>query len=115
MRGVPFAISLARMLFYPFPCIDESLYPWSHFVEATVTRIPCILPREDSTLEVWHHCEMTTVFRADTSHVVVAAVRIGWITMIVVFSDDVILVCCLWQRELALSVSHPDAELVPAQ
>lgn len=52
---------LLRMLLYPFPRVDEGLYPWSDIIAATVCRIIGVLPREDGTLWVWHHGEMTTI------------------------------------------------------
>ena len=81
----------------------------------TVSRVPSVLPWEDGTLQVWHHAEMTTISRADTSYVIVRSVRISGITSVVVFSDNIVLALSLRQRELTLSVSYPQTELVAAQ
>lgn len=52
---------LLRMLLYPFPRVDEGLYPWSDIIAATVCRIIGVLPREDGALRVRHHGEVATV------------------------------------------------------
>ena len=58
---------------------------------------------------------MATVFRTDTCYVVIRAVRIGRITMIVVFCNHVVSAFFFRKRELALSVGYPQTEFVAAQ
>ena len=74
--------------------------------------IPCLLPREDGTLKVWHHCKVTTIVRADTCNVIVGTIRVARILGIVVFSDDVVVIFWLRQIEAAFSVGYPQTELV---
>ena len=74
-----------------------------------------MLPREDGTFQVWHHGQVATVSRCDTSHIVGGTVRVAWIARVVIFRHDVIVLLSLGQTEVAFSVSHPQTELAAAQ
>ena len=98
------------MSFNPLSRVDERLNPRRNIVLHAVSRIPAVLPREDGTLQVGHHCEMAPVLRADAGYGVIGAVRVAGILRIVVFRHNVVLVFALRQVELALSVGNPDAK-----
>ena len=57
--------------------------------------------------QVRHHCQMASVCRTDTSHIVVGTVGIAGICSIVVACNDIVLVLRFGQRELAFTVCHP--------
>ena len=95
---------------YPFPCIDKRLHPRGDLVVLAVSGIMCLLPREDSTLQVWHHSQMTSVAADQPSHVVVAAVGIGGIAVLVILCHDIVGVLVVGQIEIAFSVSSHDVK-----
>ena len=103
------------MCFTPLSCIDECLNPRSDIILQTVSWIVCHLPREDSTLKVWHHCKVTAVSRTKSCYVIVGTVRVCRIAFIVVLGNYAVLTFRTWQTELALSVCYPDTELVAAE
>ena len=69
--------SLLAEVLNPLASVDERLNPRSNLVLTTVSEIPSVLPREDGTLKVRHHSKVTAVCRADTSYVIVRAVRVA--------------------------------------
>ena len=102
-----FKTILLLVFLYPLLCIHKRFNPWGYLIVLAVGRIPGVLPGEESTLQVRHHTEMTTVGRADTCHVVVGSVRIGGITGVIVLGNHVVAALWLRQMELTLTVSHP--------
>ena len=58
---------------------------------------------------------MTAVGRTDTGDIVVGAVGIAGILGVAVLGHDVVGALALGQREPALAMGYPDAELVAAQ
>ena len=81
-----------RLLLNPLAGVDEGLDPRRQLIIAAVGGVPRVLPREDRTLQVGHHGQMTAVLRADTGHVIIAAVGVCGIFGIVVFGNEI--VCC---------------------
>lgn len=45
----------------PFSCVYEGFHPWGNVVFSEGIGIPCVLPGEDGTFEVGHHCEVSSV------------------------------------------------------
>ena len=54
---------------------------------------------------------MTTVGRTDASHIEVGTVRVGRIAVVVVLRNHVVVALTARQRELALAMSYPQAQL----
>ena len=54
---------------------------------------------------------MSSVFGADTSHAIVATIRIAGIGVVAVFGNDVVTFLTFRQAELTFSVGNPNAEL----
>ena len=59
------------MLFAPDSCIDESFNPRRNFIHTTVGWIVSALPRENGTLKMRHHSEVTAIGRAETGNRIV--------------------------------------------
>ena len=110
-----FNFLIVQFIFNPLPCVHKCLKPRSAVVVAAGAWIPGVLPWEDGTLKVWHHCEMTTVGAADSCHVIVRTVGVAWIFSVVVLCNDIVVVLRLWHIEASLAVGHPDTQFAAAE
>ena len=102
-------------LLNPFASIHEGFHPRSDLVGAAWLGVSATLPGEARALEVRHHSQMATISRADTCHAVIATVGIARVFVVAILQDNVVLVLCFGQGELAFAVCHPDAEAVAAE
>ena len=95
------------MLLYPFTGVDERIDPRSNVVVKTASGVISTLPGEDCSFKVGHHCEMTSVGRANACNRSLRAVGVAWIGAVVVFECDVIAVKRQRQIEFSLAVRYP--------
>ena len=68
----------------PFSCIDECFSPWGDLI-LPAYRVMCALVREERTLKVRHHGQVTTVGGTDRSRGEIRTVWIARILVIAVF------------------------------
>ena len=81
---------------------------------ASVEGIISILPRENCAFQVWHHGQMTPVFRAYTGYIIVGSVRIPRVFGVIVFSYNVVMILGFGQIKASLAVRNPYSEFAVA-
>ena len=109
-------ILLFSLFFDPLTCIYESFNPWSYLIAVyAVGGIIGVLPWEDGTLQVRHHCQMAAVCAGQGSYLIIGTVRVARIFVVGVFGYYVVLVFIVWQREFSFSVCYPDTQFAAAQ
>src|SRR5690554_3818039 len=99
------------MLLYPLPGIDKCLHPGGNVVLPEFIGIPCVLPREYSTLQMGHHGKMATICRAYSRGIMVRSVRISRISVINIFCSNIVFRHLSGQAEPSFTMCNPDAEL----
>lgn len=76
-------ILLFSLFFDPLTCIYESFNPWSYLIAVyAVGRIIGVLPWEDGTLQVRHHCQMAAVCAGQGSYRIIGTVRVARIFVV---------------------------------
>ena len=95
--------------FHPLACIDKRFYPRSDLVAVyAVCGVATILPGEDSTFQVGHHGQMTSVGTCQSGYGLIRTVGVGRLFVVLVFQHNVVFVLMVRQREFAFAVGHPD-------